>query len=208
LLVGQREQLHIDCRQPVSAMPEPCTANNAGLVGRKIEQCQHRSPPHLEHRFGCRRLDIIRPSSVKPGAAELVQRPWSWPNARGKPVFNFRSEGREFASGRCLIVADGFFEFTADPDAQLAKRARKKRWLFTKNGEPWFCIAGLWRTDEQSGEAYTMLTTNPGPDVAPYHDRQVAILHREQWGRWLDLSKPVKGLIGPLAAGTLKVAPV
>ena len=30
----------------------------------------------------------------------------------GKPVYNFRSEGREFSSGRCLIVADGFYEFT------------------------------------------------------------------------------------------------
>ncbi len=34
----------------------------------------------------------------------------------GKPVYNFRSEGREFASGRCLIPADGFYEFTGPAD--------------------------------------------------------------------------------------------
>jgi putative SOS response-associated peptidase YedK len=151
---------------------------------------------------------IIRPSFAEPGAAELVQRRWSWPGPTGKPVFNFRSEGREFARGRCLIVADGFFEFTDDPDAPSGKRGRKRKWLFTKNDEPWFCIAGLWRTDDKVGEAYTMLTTGPGPDVAPYHDRQVAVLHRAHWQTWLDEAKKVKGLIGRLPSGTLTATAV
>jgi len=146
---------------------------------------------------------IVRPSASEPGAAELVQRRWSWPRPSGKPVFNFRSEGREFTRGRCLIVTDGFYEFTDDPDAEAGKRAKKKKWLFTKNDEPWFCIAGLWRTDEQVGEAFTMLTTSPGRDVAPYHDRQVAVLHRSQWPAWLNEGESVKGLIAPLPPGTL-----
>jgi putative SOS response-associated peptidase YedK len=146
---------------------------------------------------------IIRPSSDEPGAAELVQRRWSWPGAKGKPVFNYRSDGREFSRGRCLIVTDGFYEFTDDPETEAGTRAKKKKWLFTKNDEPWFCIAGLWRTDEKVGEAFTMLTTSPGPDVAPYHDRQVAVLDRAQWPIWLDEKQKVKGLIGPLRAGTL-----
>jgi putative SOS response-associated peptidase YedK len=149
---------------------------------------------------------IIRASSDEPRAAELVQRPWSWRGPRGKPVFNYRSEGREFTRGRCLIVTDGFFEYTDDPDAAAGKRARKKKWLFTKADEPWFCIAGLWRTHETAGEAYTMLTTAPGPDVAPYHDRQVAVLHRSQWPVWLDHNQNVKGLIGPFPEGTLTVS--
>ena len=149
---------------------------------------------------------IIRPSSTEHGAAELLQRRWSWPSPRGKPLFNFRSEGREFTRGRCLIVTDGFYEFTDDPDVEKGRRAKKKKWVFTKNDEPWFCIAGLWRNDETVGEAYTMLTTSPGPDVAPYHDRQVAVLHQDQWRLWLDEQQSVKGLIGPLAEGTLSVA--
>lgn len=151
---------------------------------------------------------IIRPSATEDCAAELVQRRWSWPSPTGKPVFNYRSDGREFSSGRCLIVADGFYEFTDDPDAQAGKRVRKKKWRFSKNDEPWFCIAGLWRTDEKVGEAYTMLTTSPGPDVAEYHDRQVAVLHRSQWPIWLNQNERVKGLIAPLPAGTLSTAPV
>src|ERR1700752_501535 len=56
---------------------------------------------------------IVRAISGEPGAYELVVRRWSWPGPGGKPVYNFRSDGREFQSGRCLVVADGFYEFTA-----------------------------------------------------------------------------------------------
>jgi len=149
---------------------------------------------------------IVRPAAE--GGTELVQRRWSWPGPTGKPVFNYRSDGREFSRGRCLIVADGFFEFTDDPDPRAGKRKPKKKWLFTKKDEPdFFCIAGLWRRDDKVGEAFTMLTTEPGPDVAPYHNRQVAVLHREQWPAWLDETQSVKGLVGPLPAGTLDVRP-
>jgi putative SOS response-associated peptidase YedK len=78
-----------------------------------------------------------------------VQRRSSWPG-RGKPVYNFSSDGREFTSGRCLIPADGFYEFTEPTDK---KKKRKDKWLFTKKGEPWLCIAGIWRADQDVGEA-------------------------------------------------------
>jgi putative SOS response-associated peptidase YedK len=143
------------------------------------------------------------------GQAELVQRRWSWPGPGGKPVYNFRSEGREFANiekgGRCLIVADGFYEFTTPREPRADKR--KDRWRFTVAGHDWFCIAGLWRTSDV-GEAFTMLTTEPGPDVAPYHGRQVALLPHEGWRAWLDGSGPAGELLGPCPAGTLKVEKV
>lgn len=140
------------------------------------------------------------------GAADLVQRRWSWPGPGGKPVYNFRSDGREFANsergGRCLIVADGFYEFTTPREPRADKR--KDRWRFTMAGRDWFAIAGLWRTGE-AGEAFTMLTTEPGPDVAPYHNRQVAVLAHESWRTWLDGSEPARGLLGPCPEGTLQV---
>jgi putative SOS response-associated peptidase YedK len=135
--------------------------------------------------------------------AELVQRRWSWPGAGGKPVYNFRSDGREFGSGRCLIVTDGFYEFTTPSQPRADKR--KDKWLFTVAGESWFCIAGLWRTDPEVGEAFTMLTTPPGPDVAPYHNRQVAVLPRTSWLGWLDGSASARALLGPCPAGMLEV---
>ena len=42
------------------------------------------------------RVEIIRPVADAPGEAEMVTRRWSWPGARGRPVYNFRSDGREF----------------------------------------------------------------------------------------------------------------
>jgi hypothetical protein len=75
----------------------------------------------------------------------------------------------------------------------------------TKAGEPWFCVAGIWRADKDVGEAFTMLTMPPGPDIAPYHDRQIVILDRADWAAWLDPSVPAQSLIRPLRAGELKI---
>ena len=145
---------------------------------------------------------IIRAAADEPAAAELVIRRWSWPGPTGKPVYNYRSEGRDFAKGRCLVVADGFYEFTAPADPRAK---RKDKWLFTRPGEDWFCIAGLWRRDPQVGEAYTLLTTEPGPDVAPYHSRQIVVLERADWARWLDAAVPAAELLVSLPPGSLKV---
>ena len=140
---------------------------------------------------------------VRSGAdgAELVVRRWSWPGPSGRPVYNFRSEGREFGSGRCLVPVDGFYEFTAPADP---KAKRKHKWLFTKADEDWFCIAGLWRAGE-AGEAFTLLTVAPGPDVAPYHDRQVAVLDRADWAAWIDPAAPASELLRPLPAGSFEI---
>ena len=139
------------------------------------------------------------------GGLELAVRRWSWPGPSGKPVYNFRSEGREFSSGRCLIVADGFYEFTTPADP---KQKRKDRWLFTSVSEPMIGIAGLIRDAPGIGEAFTMLTTEPGPDVAPYHGRQIAVLPQADWRSWLDYSSPAKELLRPLPGGSLDVQQV
>jgi putative SOS response-associated peptidase YedK len=144
---------------------------------------------------------IVRATSN--GEFQLVVRRWSWPGPSGKPVYNFRSEGREFSSGRCLIVADGFYEFTTPADP---KQKRKDRWLFTSATEPLIGIAGLVRDAPGIGEAFTMLTTEPGPDVAPYHGRQIAVLPGAEWGAWLDYSRPASELLRPLPGGSLEVS--
>lgn len=162
--------------------------------------------PNLEPREDVRITDLapIVRAGDEPGAADLVQRRWSWPGPGGKPVYNFRSDGREFTSGRCLIVTDGFYEFTKPADP---KKKRKDKWLFTRADEPWFCIAGIVRQGDV-GEAFTMLTTEPGPDIAPYHNRQVVVLDRADWARWLDPAISAKDILKPLPAGSLAVEQV
>lgn len=88
------------------------------------------------------------------------------------------------------------------------KKKRKDKWLFTKTGERWFCIAGIWRSSPAVGEAFTMLTLEPGPDVAPYHNRQIAVLDRADWAAWLDPSMSTKGLLKPFPAGSFAVEKV
>lgn len=147
---------------------------------------------------------IVRSLAGERGAGELVNRRWSWPGPKGKPVYNFRSEGREFETNRCLILADGFYEFTdpADP-----KQKRLDKWLFTMGDHPWFCIAGIWR-ESPAGEAFTMLTMDAGPDVAPYHHRQIIPLARDQWADWLDPAVPAAEVLRWLPQGSLLVGQV
>ena len=150
------------------------------------------------------RAPILR-AGPDPQALWLVERRWSWPGPTGKPVFNFRGEGRRFApEERCVILADGFYEFTAPADPRAK---RKDRWLFTwpmdGEAEPWFGIAGIVRHDTAVGEAFTMLTCEPGPDVAPYHNRQVVLLSPADCLRWLDPAAEAAELVAPLPGGTL-----
>jgi len=80
--------------------------------------------------------------------------------------------------------------------------------LFTSVAEPLIGIAGLVRDAPGIGEAFTMLTTEPGPDVAPYHGRQIAVLRAADWHAWLDYSQPANELLRPLPAGSLEVSQV
>ena len=150
------------------------------------------------------RAPIVR-FNPQAGSAELVERRWSWPAPGGKPVFNMRSDGREFGRDRCLVIADGFYEFTTPDDP---KQKRKDCWLFRPaDGEP-FAIAGVVRNDPAVGEAFTLLTVPPGPDIAPYHDRQIALLQTMQWRHWLDASVSSKEMLQPAPAGRLSVEAV
>jgi len=161
-----------------------------------------RAAPNLEPR------DDIWPTDPAPvirrledGTNDFALLRWGFPPARpkGAPVINFRSEGRRFPVGRCLIPASHFFEFTGT-------KSPKEKWKFTKAEEDWFCFAGLWRPmPDGTGEAFTLLTTEPGPDVAPIHNRQVVVLDRAHWLAWLDLTRPETELLRPLPAGSLSV---
>jgi putative SOS response-associated peptidase YedK len=162
--------------------------------------------PNLEPR------DDIRPTDPAPiiraaeGGVDLAEMKWGFPPSRPKapPVINFRSEGRRFTTGRCLAPASAFYEFTGS-------RYPKTKWRFTLEGEPWFCMAALWRVcDTPNGPEprFTLLTTAPGPDIVPYHNRQVAVLERSDWPAWIGGEAAPEGLLRPLPAGRLHVEQV
>jgi len=180
-----------------------------GQVGRPVLKPEPQSAPNLPLFEAIRPTDsapIVRPFG---DGCELVQLRWGLIDERPKagPVTNFRSEGRRFANaddrGRCLAPATAFYEFTGNASPQTG--SRKTRWRFTEAAQPWFCLAGLWRRYPDGSERFTLLTTEPGPDMAPYHNRQVVLLPREAWADWLS-GAPESGLLRPTPAGRLKVA--
>lgn len=143
-------------------------------------------------------------SSDGAAAGSLVNRRWSWPGQGGKPVYNVRSERRDLGMQRCLVLCDGFYEFT-DPTDPAQKRLDK--WLFTLKDHRWFCMAGVWR-DSHVGEAFSLLTMDAGPDIAAYHHRQIIPLPRDQWAAWLDPRVPAEDILKWLPEGSLEVTQV
>ncbi|HYN39545.1 MAG TPA: SOS response-associated peptidase [Rhodospirillales bacterium] len=187
------------CNDYGNRIPYSAYVEVLGLIGLPV--VSPRGAPNLEPR------DDIWPTDAAPilrrhgDGVELTEVRWGFPPPRPKaaPVINFRSEGRRFATGRCLVPASHFYEFTG-------ARSPKAKWKFTKTAEDWFCFAGLWRPARgDAPEAFTLLTTAPGPDVAPIHDRQMVVLDRSDWLAWLNLTRPEAELLRPLPAGSLQV---
>lgn len=145
--------------------------------------------------------DDVRPTDLAPvvvarkDGATLERLKWGLLPSQQKrpPVINFRSEGRAFNSGRCLVPASSFFEFTGE-------KYPKTRWRFSRTDGDWFCFAGFIGGQGED-RRFTLLTTAPGPDIAPIHDRQPVVIERDGWAGWLH-GDAAEGLLAPSAAGT------
>jgi len=107
------------------------------------------------------------------------------------------------AAGRCLVIADGFYEW-----APASTEIPKQPWRFTVDGGKPFAFAGLcatWQPAEGPAlRSLTVITTAPNSIVKPIHDRMPAILAdqalRDAWlDRTLTANQAV-ALLGPLEA--------
>ncbi len=111
-------------------------------------------------------------------------------NARSETAATKPSFRAAFKSRRCLVLADGFFEWK-----KIGKE--KQPYYITQVDDGPFCMAGLWESwkDKQSDsglaapvETCTILTTEANSMMAPLHDRMPVILDRDQYSFWLDSS--------------------
>ena len=110
-------------------------------------------------------------------------------NARAETLAEKSTYRRLLTRGRCLILADGFYEWRLDPDGTK----RPVRYTLA-DGAP-FGFAGLWTIwrDPESREPLftcTIVTTRANALVAPVHDRMPVILPREGESPWLDRDVP------------------
>jgi putative SOS response-associated peptidase YedK len=104
-------------------------------------------------------------------------------NARAETVAEAPAFGDAFQTHRCLVVADGFYEWRAE------ETGKKPVWITRPSREP-FAFAGLWaeadRGDGSSIHSCAIVTCEPGEVVASIHDRTPVILDQESEAGWLD----------------------
>jgi putative SOS response-associated peptidase YedK len=105
-------------------------------------------------------------------------------NARAESIHEKVSFKQSFQKRRCLIPADGFFEWK-----KLGKKT-KIPYRFTLLNEDAFAFAGIWEEFEnefgENNHTFVILTTNPNPLVSEVHDRMPVILKREDEKKWID----------------------
>lgn len=149
-------------------------------------------------RGGARRLDAVRWGLVPPWAKDL---------SVGSRMINARAESLDrngafkpaFARRRCLIPADGFYEWKAVP----GQKKKQPMFIHRRDGEP-YALAGLWETwrprvalttggarspKRSVGESLlsaTIVTTNASEAMLGVHDRMPVILAPSAWDAWLD----------------------
>jgi putative SOS response-associated peptidase YedK len=156
-------------------------------------------------------------ASPDAGQNELVPLKWglipSWSkdpkiatsliNARGETVAEKPSFRSAFKKRRCLILTDGYYEWTG-------AKGKKQPWLFHYGNDHSFAFAGLWEhwkpADGDPVETCTLITTAANEMASKYHDRMPVIIDPDDYSRWLDPkavgadlqplleSRPVKGI--------------
>lgn len=115
---------------------------------------------------------------------------WADDPSIGKRMANARSETaatkpcfrRAFRSRRCLVIADGFYEWQRT-------NGRKQPYFVGLQSDRPFGLAGLWERWEKGGEpveSCTILTTDANELMQPIHERMPVILPPEQYDLWLD----------------------
>jgi putative SOS response-associated peptidase YedK len=141
---------------------------------------------------------------------------WAKDTKIGNSLINARADGvsdkpafrSAFKRGRCLVVADGFYEWRKDG------KAKQPYFIRMKDDRP-FAFAGLcehWSKGETPIDSASLITTEPNPLMATIHDRMPVILPKESWDLWLDQEFTSKekllDLLKPYPADEMVATPV
>ncbi|WP_409483585.1 SOS response-associated peptidase [Arsenicicoccus dermatophilus] len=144
-------------------------------------------------------------------------------NARAETLLDKPAYARAARAQRCLVPADGYYEWQQSPTARDAKGKPRKQPFFIHraDGQP-LVMAGvyeLWRDrtlpegDPASWLAtYAVITTAAEPGLDTIHDRQPFVLDPERWATWLDPARTddehVRGLLEGYRPGRFEAYPV
>ena len=158
-------------------------------------------------------LDLVRWGLV-PSWAENVSIGDRQINARAERIRTANAYKRAFARRRCIIPADGFYEW------QATGKKIKQPWFFRRrDGEP-LAFAGVWEIwhDPAQGDdaprirTCSIITTRANELVAPVHDRMPVVLAESAWAEWFDRDnhdvEKLHGLLVPAPNDELEAWPV
>jgi len=156
---------------------------------------------------GDREIALLRWGLV-PSWSKGVDHRYSMINARAETLATKPAYRGPFRQRRCLVPADGFYEWKAEAGG-------KQPFRFTLAGGDLFAFAGLWdRWEDPAGvaiESFTIIVTNPNELVAEVHDRMPVILSSSGYERWLDpTAKPdaLAAMLQPYPAEAMAAARV
>jgi putative SOS response-associated peptidase YedK len=131
-------------------------------------------------------------------------------NSRAETVAGNAAFRESFARRRCLIPADGFYEW------EPKEMGGTPHWVYRADGHP-MAFAGIWasRRDPDSDiwqRTCSIITTTAEGAVSPIHDRMPVSLRTSVWDAWLDrdLQDPevVTGLLQPIDPELIMEHPV
>lgn len=130
-------------------------------------------------------------------------------NARAETAATKPSFRAAFKTRRCLIPADGFYEW-----APAATGGKQPHFIHLASGAP-MALAGLWEHwSAPAGEevsTFTILTIDANERLAPIHDRMPVILPPETWSLWLNPTRTpaqVASLLRPYPSDSMRLWPV
>ncbi len=139
-------------------------------------------------------------------------------NARAETVAEKPSFRTAFKRRRCLIIADGFYEWQKIDGKQAndqKTKGKKQPFYFQVGDHQPFAFAGIWEHWEGSGEAIescAILTTEANQVLQPVHERMPVILQPEDYEQWLDPSvqkaESLQPLLRPYPPDTMQRYPV
>ncbi len=174
--------------RPILICPEVCRSIPHGREFQPQPAVQHRTDASLtagaERRRGNRELVSLYWGLIPYWSKELrtgystIQR--TRQSVAEKPTFrNFRNA---FRHRRCLIAADGYYEW------RKLERTKQPYFIALKDGEP-FAFAGVWEhwaRDEQSIDSCAIIVTEANELTKPIHDRMPVILAPADYDTWMD----------------------
>jgi putative SOS response-associated peptidase YedK len=144
---------------------------------------------------------------------------WSKDPSIGDRMINARSESlaekpsfrNPFRRRRCMILADGFYEWKQAP----GMKTKQPMYIRLQNGSP-FAFAGLWELwmspEGSEVRSCTIITTQPNSLLEPIHNRMPVILPQDAYQEWLSVEDrqptQLNGLLVPYPASEMIAFPV